>query len=353
MILEINKNQYLELEKIAIGAFHPLDGFMLEKEFNSVVDNLRLPNGAIFSLPVMLDISEDDYLFIKNEKKVDLSYGGGVVGCLYPESFYTCDRSLVASKIYGTKSHEHPGVSYFLKLEPVFVGGKIELFKRPSLEFSSYEFTPAETKKFFLDKKWKTIVGFQTRNAPHRAHEYLLRIAMEVADGLFVQPLVGHKKSGDFTPKAILMGYEALIKNYFPDNKVLLGTLSTVMRYAGPREAVFHAIVRRNYGCTHFIIGRDHAGVGDWYGLYDAHSLAKKLEGELGIQILNLNGPYYCQKCNSIATISTCSHEGTNYAEHISGTYIRNILRSGMVPDANFMREEVISALSSIDCFID
>jgi len=352
MLITINKNQYLELEKLHIGAFSPLHGFMNEKEFHSVANELRLPDGAIFPLPVVFDISREEFKSIRDQKIVDLHYEGKKVGSIVPNDFYECDRKIAATKIYGTDSIDHPGVSYFYDLKPVFVGGSVELYERPAFEFSAYEYTPNETKKIFQDRRWHSVVGFQTRNVPHRAHEYLLRVALEVADGLFVQPLVGHKKAGDFSPSAILAGYEALIEGYFPRKKVLLGTLSTVMRYAGPREAIFHAIIRRNYGCTHFIVGRDHAGVGNWYGLYEAHELTRRFDGELGIQILRLNGPYYCHKCDTIVTISSCSHEDSNLVEHISGTYMRSLLQSGKTPDPHLMRKDVLDALSSTDCFI-
>jgi len=351
--LALSRDQYLELEKISIGAFYPLTGFMGKEELNSVVDKMRLLDGSIFPLPVLLDISSDDYQKIKRLNKVELLYENEVIGQLYPNEFFECNRVEIAKKIYGTSSVKHPGVAYFYGLHPIFVGGRVEMNKRPSLEFSDFEFTPAETRKYFSESNWIKIVGFQTRNAPHRAHEYLLRVALEISDGLFIQPLVGHKKSGDFTPEGVLVGYEALIEHYLPKNRIFLGTLSTLMRYAGPREAVFHAIVRRNYGCTHFIVGRDHAGVGDWYGLYDAHKLISRFDGELGIEILKLKGPYYCKKCESISTESSCPHSETEYIEHISGTYVRKLLQSGVVLDRRFMRDEVLGALSTINPFIN
>lgn len=352
MLITLNKNQYLELEKLHIGSFSPLQGFMNEKELHSVANEMRLPNGSIFPLPVVFDISREEFAGIRDQNKVDLYYNGKKVGCIIPNDFYECDRKNIAKKIYGTDSIAHPGVAYFYDLKPIFVGGRVEMYERPNFEFLAYEYTPNETKKIFHELNWHSVVGFQTRNVPHRAHEYLLRVALEVADGLFIQPLVGYKKAGDFSPSAILAGYEALIRGYLPIKKVLLGTLSTVMRYAGPREAIFHAIVRRNYGCTHFIIGRDHAGVGDWYGLYDAHELSRRFDGELGINILRLNGPYFCSKCDTIATISSCSHEGTEFVQHISGTYMRSLLQLGKTPDSHLMRKDVLDALSSTDCFI-
>lgn len=349
----IDRDQYLELEKIALGAFSPLTGFMDENEFVSVVENLRLPSGAVFSLPVILDIDDDCASAIRDAGAVDLIFEGDVVGRLRPTDFFSCDRRYVARKVYGTEDPSHPGVNYFYGLKSVFVGGQVELLKRARFDISEYELTPADTKRIFREMGWERIVGFQTRNVPHRAHEYLLRVALEHTDGLFVQPLVGRKRAGDYAPMAVMLGYRALISNYFPQQRIVLGILSTLMRYAGPREAVFHALIRRNYGCTHFIVGRDHAGVGDWYGLYDAHELTRQFDGDLGIEIMRLKGPYHCEKCDGIATENTCAHWGTDYVEQISGTYMRRILSSGKRPNPHLMRKEVVEALKGISCFIE
>lgn len=348
--LDLNINQYLELEKIGLGAFHPIKGFVDKADFQSIVENMRLVDGSVFSLPIILDVNDDDMNRLKKTYSVSLYFHNELVGKLYPREFYSVDRCHAAKKIYGTSDITHPGVSYFYKLNNWFVGGDVDFLKRINV-FSYNEMTPDQTKAHFKNSSWKKIVGFQTRNVPHRAHEYLLRIALEISDGIFVQPLIGKKKIGDFTPTAILAGYQALIENYLPEGKVLLGTLSTNMRYAGPREAIFHAVVRRNYGCTHFIVGRDHAGVGNWYGLYDAHHLISEVEHDLGIDILRLKGPYYCKKCDGIATDSTCKHSD-NFKDHISGTYMRKILSSGGVPNLKFMREEVVNSLAGLDCFI-
>jgi sulfate adenylyltransferase len=349
----IDRDQYLELEKLGLGAFAPLTGFMDEAQFRSVVDNLRLPSGAVFSLPVLLDISESNATAIRDLDRVDLVYEGTLVGRIRPNDFFSCDRRHVATKVFGTDDPAHPGVRHFFDLQPVFVGGEIELLQRTSFDISVDELTPVETRRIFSERGWKRIVGFQTRNVPHRAHEYLQRVALEHADGLFVQPLVGRKRTGDYTPEAIMRGYRALIGGFLPSNRVVLGILSTVMRYAGPREAVFHAIIRRNYGCTHFIVGRDHAGVGDWYGLYDAHALTRQFDGDLGIEIMRLKGPYHCKKCDGIATENTCAHGGTDAIEQISGTYMRQILGNGSHPDPHLMRQEVVNALKGTQCFIE
>lgn len=351
--INLDRDQYLELEKIGLGAFAPLTGFMDEREFTSVVDNLRLPDGAVFPLPVILDIDDQCTQSIRDTEVVDLVFEGSPVGRLWPSDFYSCDRRHVARKVFGTEDPAHPGVRHFYELKPVFVGGRIELLMRASFDISAYELTPTDTRRIFRELGWKRVVGFQTRNVPHRAHEYLLRVAMEHADGVFVQPLVGRKRTGDYLPDAIMRGYHALIGNYLPSQRVVLGILSTLMRYAGPREAVFHAIIRRNYGCTHFIVGRDHAGVGDWYGLYEAHELTRRFDGELGIDIMRLKGPYHCDKCDCITTENSCAHWGTDYVEQISGTYMRRILSTGTHPDPHLMRQEVVDAIKGINCFIE
>lgn len=241
-----------------------------------------------------------------------------------------------------------------MSLEKFFIGGPVRLIKRPAIEYPDFEITPKESKKLFSKLGMKTVAGFQTRNVPHRAHEYLQRVALEHVDGLFIQPLVGYKKKGDYTTAAVIKGYQALIENFYPKEKVILGTLSTAMRYAGPREAVFHAIVRRNYGCSHFIVGRDHAGVGNYYGKYDAHALTESFGDELGIKIMRLHGPYYCKRCDGIVTEQTCRHEKYMPEEvtHISGTDMRAMLEGGLMPNKNLMRPEIIEALSGVHLFI-
>lgn len=350
--ITIDRDQYLELEKIAFGAFAPLKGFMNEQEFSSVVERLRLPSGDVFSLPVVLDVDKNSANAIRNANIVELVFDGIAVGTLKPKDFFSCDRRYVAKKLYGTDDSMHPGVKNFFELKKVFVGGQIELLKRAQFDISQYELTPLETRKIFQELGWQRIVGFQTRNVPHRAHEYLLRIALEHSDGLFVQPLIGRKHIGDYTPEAIMRGYRALIGNYLPPRRIVLGALSTVMRYAGPREAIFHALIRRNYGCTHFIVGRDHAGVGGWYGLYDAHELTRQFDGDLGIEIMRLKGPYYCRKCDGIVTENVCNHSSEDVTEEISGTYMRKILGGGNLPAPHLMRQEVIEALKGIEIFI-
>lgn len=351
--LALDRDQYLELEKLGLGAFSPLAGFMNEAEFRSVVTTMRLPQGAVFPLPVVLDVSRAQADAMQKVPDVDLVFDGRVVGRLWPTDFYGVDRRDSARQIFGTDDPKHPGVAHFYGLSEVFVGGRVELLKRAEFDISVDELTPQQTRAIFSERGWKTVAGFQTRNVPHRAHEYLQRVALEHADGLFIQPLVGRKRAGDYTPQAVMSGYRALVGQFLPRQRVVLGILSTLMRYAGPREAVFHAIIRRNYGCTHFIVGRDHAGVGDWYGLYDAHELTRRFDGDLGIEIMRLHGPYFCPDCDGIVTEKTCPHAGGERTRQISGTDMRRILVEGEKPDPRLMRPEIVAALSGVPLFIE
>ncbi len=352
--LRLTRDQYLEFENLCLGVFKPVHGFMDEETFAHVVNEMRLPSGEPFPLPIYLDVSKEDIVRIKSATKVDLIYNDVEVGSLFPNSFYEVDRPSVSQSLFRTCDRAHPGVAMFFDAKETFVGGGVELKQRVDLDISSHEWTPAETRAEFERRNWKTIVGFQTRNVPHRAHEYLQRVALEHVDGLLVQPLLGRKKIGDYTAEAIFAGYTALIEGFYPRNRVMLTVISTAMRYAGPREAIFHAIIRRNYGCTHFIVGRDHAGVGDYYGKYDAHELSRRFDGELGIEIMRLHGPYHCEICDGIVTEHTCPHGLTerDSIRQISGTDMRAMLLGGKQPDPRLMRREIIQALRDLDLFI-
>lgn len=350
----LTKDQYLELEKIGLGAFRPLSGFMREDEFLAVVENLRLPGGEVFPLPVVLDVTRDAAERMRGRPRVSLLFDGAEVGEIAPESIFVCDKMKAALKIFGTNDEAHPGVRNFINGGDTFVGGPIKLKRRATFDISRFELTPDQTKAEFSKRGWQTIVGFQTRNVPHRAHEHLQRVALEQADGLFIQPLVGRKRANDFTPQAIMAAYQTLTSQFYNPERVLLGILSTAMRYAGPREAMFHAIIRRNYGCTHFIIGRDQAGVGSYYGKYAAHALVRRYASELGIGILFLHGPFYCRRCDGIVTEQTCPHPLTDpeAVTEISGTMIRSMLSGGQEPERHLMRPEVVSSLRGIQLFI-
>ena len=352
--IPLNKQQYLELEKLSVGAFAPINGFLREDDFHSVVRDMRLASGAPFPLPVVLDVDDALAATLKSAPRVPLTYDGMEVGEITAESVFTCDKPAVARTVFGTDEPSHPGARFFIEGGDWFVGGPITLKRRASLDISAYEIDPVDARRQFAERGWQRVVGFQTRNVPHRAHEYLQKIALEQTDGLFIQPLVGRKKAGDYLPEAIMTGYRALIENYFRPERVVLGILSTSMRYAGPREAVFHAIIRRNYGCTHFIVGRDHAGVGDYYRKYEAHDLCRRFEGELGIKVMCLHGPFYCRGCDGYATEHTCPHweRAPGQIEEISGTDMRAVFRDGLEPDPHLMRPEVVAALRGQDLFV-
>ena len=353
--LTLNRVQYLELEKLGLGAFDPVGHFMTEDEFRSVAELSRLPDGSPFPLPIVLDVDREDAERLRGLARVALIHHGVEVGELAPESVFTVDKPAEARALFGTDEMEHPGVRFFMRGGDWFVGGKATLKKRIEHSLTPFELTPAETRRIFAERGWKTVVGFQTRNVPHRAHEYLQRIALEVADGLFVQPLVGLKKTGDYTPEAILAGYRALIDGFFPPEQVVLGILTTSMRYAGPREAVFHAIIRRNYGCSHFIVGRDHAGVGNYYGKYEAHEMTRAFDGELGIEIMRLHGPFHCRACEGIVTEHTCQHfsRDPHQITEISGTDIRAVLSQGKAARSEHIRPEIVEALRDVPLFIE
>lgn len=348
--IQLDRQQFLEFEKVAIGAFAPLRGFMNGDEFSSVVNSMRLPDGTPFPLPVILPVEDALVPGIKGSNVITLLHEGEEVGSIAPEEVYRPDLSGAVPKIFGATDDRHPGVHFFKRMPPWFVAGPVRISERAIKRFSGDAHTPQEAVALWKAKGWQRVAGFQTRNVPHRAHEYLIRLALETMDGVLVQPLVGRRKAGDYTTEAILAGYRALIGSVLPADRVEFGVLSTWMRYAGPREAVFHAIIRRNYGCTHFIVGRDHAGVGDYYGLYDAHELTRRFDGELGIEILRYCGPFYCRRCGGIATERTCAHfhADPSQVEEISGTMIRRILSEDAPVAEHLFRPEVAAAIRKI-----
>lgn len=353
--IELRFDQYLEAEKIGIGALDPLVGFMGEDDFRSVVADMRLTTGKVFSLPVTLDVNQDVATAIRNTSNVELRYEGKKVGSIEVEDIYTCDKTATALQVFGTSEDRHPGVSRFYRMNSHFVGGKVKLSRQDQSTDPWGEMSPRQTNDFFKKLNWNSIVGFQTRNIPHKAHEYLHRIALEVSDGLFIQPLIGARKKGDFTPDAVMTSYKYLLDNHYPSNRVLISPIRIPMRYAGPREAIFHALIRRNYGCTHFIVGRDHAGVGDFYGKYQAQDLIRTVEPELGIAIRYMCGPFYCAICQGIATEKTCQHLDSEPSaiNEISGTWLRQVLLEEARVDTNLVRPGVIESLRGIKIFLD
>jgi len=340
----VDKDTSSEIFNIGIGAFYPLKGFMDSADYKNVVENMHLDNGSPWTIPVTLDIPEEKTAdFIKADKAILKDGSGEDLAELFVEDVYEVDFDNDIKKIFATEDKSHPGVAKEISRSVYRVGGPIKILKHKSIIFPEYSLSPEQTKEKFKEKGWRTVAGFQTRNPIHRAHEYLQRVAMEVTDGVFIQPLVGWKKANDFSSLAVMKSYEKMLDEFYPKAKALLGVLTTPMRYAGPREAIFHALIRRNFGCTHFIIGRDHAGVGRYYKEYDGHELSTRFSN-LGIEILRLYGPYYCRKCKDIVTEKTCVH-GERYSSPVSGTYIRSIFSVGKSPSQRYMRKEISELL--------
>ncbi|WP_457643531.1 sulfate adenylyltransferase [Persephonella sp.] len=339
----IGKDEALDAEKIAIGSFSPLEGFMCKDEVTSVCQNMRLPDGTVWPIPIILQQQEIQGISIGDEILLLDREDNNPIAVLQVEDIFSLNLNEIANTVFGTIDSNHPGVKRLFHKGRFAIGGKIVLLNRPAFPFKEYELDPLETREIFKKKGWKTVVGFQTRNAPHRAHEYLHRLGMEIGDGLFIHPIIGRKKEGDFDSRAVIEAYQILINNYYPHRKVLLAGLSTSMRYAGPREAVFHAIIRKNYGCTHFMVGRDHAGVGDYYDPYAAHRIFEQIP-DLGIQIVKFYSCFYCKKCEGIVSENTCSHDSQHILK-ISMTQIRNMLQKGQTPPPEIIREEVANYL--------
>ena len=337
---EVSSDIRNDAENIATGVFSPLEGFMIQEDFLNVLKEGRLSNSIPWTMPIILDIEKEIAKQMKELGVVVLCSRGEKFGIMNVEEIYGYEKKNVANAVYGTTDVNHPGVSRLYKMKEFLVGGGVEIFHlNENDEMQKFRMHPAETRSEIVKRRWKTVVGFQTRNVPHVAHEMLQKAALNIYDGLFVNPLIGKKKIGDFTDSLIINAYESLIMNYFPKNRVLFSTIHTTMRYAGPREAIHHAIMRKNLGCTHFIVGRDHAGVGNYYPPFAAQEIFNEYP-DLDIIPVIFPSFYFCKKCISYANEKTCPH-GVESKEELSGTMIRHMVNSGKIPEKHLMRPEI------------
>ncbi len=345
--LPLSARAITDLELLAIGGYTPLRGFLTGAECKSVVDEMHLPGGVPWTIPVTLSADSEFADGLADGEEIALTDGQGrVLAIQQVQDRYTVDRREEARKIFLTDEDVHPGVAALYEAAEVRLGGPVTVLQLPEgSEFPEYRWEPARTRREFEERGWRTIVGFQTRNPIHRAHEYITKCALEVTDGLLIHPLVGETKGDDIPADVRMRCYEALIDGYYPKDRVVLSVLPASMRYAGPREAIFHAIMRRNYGCTHFIVGRDHAGVGTYYGTYDAQKIFERFDpSALGITPLNFEHAFYCKKAGGMASPKT-TNSAPEDRVFLSGTKVRELLQAGEAPPPEFTRPEVAKIL--------
>jgi sulfate adenylyltransferase len=345
--LNLRPREISDLEMIANGAFSPLEGFMCEDDYIAVRGNMHLASGLAWTIPITLSAT-DDFASGVNEGTDIALYAADdhLLGVLHLKQKYRYDKQREAERVYLTTETAHPGVAALYEQGDWLLGGPVSLLNRPrNSQFPVYRLDPRQTREAFKKKGWHRVVAFQTRNPIHRAHEYIIKCALETVDGLLLHPLVGETKSDDIPADVRMQCYEAMLEHYFPRTRTMLAVNPAAMRYAGPREAVFHAIIRKNYGCTHFIVGRDHAGVGSYYGTYDAHYIFNEFDAEsLAITPMFFDHSFYCRRCDAMASNKTCPHDS---AEHVtlSGTRVREMLARGELPPREFSRPEVAAIL--------
>lgn len=342
--VSVNADLANDIENIADGIFSPLEGFLLREDFEKVVTKGRLSNDLPWTIPIVLDVDKETATKMKDAKDVSLNLNGTNFAVLHVEDVFSFDKDVTAKGVYGTTDLKHPGVAKTMSMKEFLVGGKIDYIKRPEeTQIRRYRKTPIETRNIFEKAGWKTIVAFQTRNVPHVAHEMLQKASLNTHDGLFVNPLIGKKKSGDYKDEVIVAAYETLIKYYYPQNRCYLGTLHTEMRYAGPKEAIHHAIMRKNFGCTNIIIGRDHAGVGTYYDPFASQKIFDDYP-DIGIEPIFYPAFFYCRKCLSFASEKNCPH-GEEFQEQLSGTKLRTMILEKQSPSEYMIRPEVSKIL--------
>ena len=343
--IKISNDLANDVENIADGIFSPLEGFLGQQDFENVVSRGRLANDLAWTIPIVLDVDEKTSLQMKEAGKVLLQNPQGIgVAILHVEEVFSFDKEKTALGVYGTTDSSHPGVAKTMSMHSFLVGGKIDYIQRPEeSEIRKYRMTPIQTREAFAKARWKKICAFQTRNPPHVAHEMLQKTSITTRDGVFVNPIIGKKKSGDFADDVIVKCYETMIKLYYPENRCRLGTLHTEMKYAGPKEAIHHAIMRQNYGCTHIIIGRDHAGVGKFYDPFAAQKIFDSYP-ELEIAPVFFPAFFYCKKCRTYTNPKACPHDD-DAKEQISGTKLREMIQNGQAPSEFILRPEVAQVI--------
>jgi sulfate adenylyltransferase len=344
--VEVGDREMSDLEMLAVGALSPLTGFVGERDYHSILETMHLEDGLPWTIPVTLSVDADGAKRLGGAAKIALMSEGRPAATMQVEQIYQRDREKEAQSVFGTTDTEHPGVAALHAAGDYVVAGPIQVIALPSHDtFLQYRLKPADTRQSFSDRGWKRVVGFQTRNPVHRAHEYLQKCAMEIVDGLLLHPLVGATKSDDVPADVRMRCYEILFENYYPRDRAMISVFPAAMRYAGPKEAIWHAIARKNYGCTHFIVGRDHAGVGSYYGTYDAQKIFEEFDpDELGITPLFFEHSFWCNKCEGMGSPKTCPH-GEEDRVSLSGTKVREMLRSGTKPPQEFSRPEVAQIL--------
>jgi sulfate adenylyltransferase len=339
--LPLTPRELSDLDMIASGALSPLEGFMSRGDYDSVLDEMRLESGLPWSLPVCLAVDAAP----KGERVALTDESGRPIAVLEVEEAFEYDKEREAQAAFRTTDDAHPGVARLYEQKDLYLAGRVTVFERQASQFPQLALDPAETRSRFAERGWKRVVGFQTRNPIHRAHEYLTKTALETVDGLLIHPLVGETKSDDVPAATRVKCYDVLVENYYPADRVLVAAFPAAMRYAGPREAIWHAICRKNYGCSHFIVGRDHAGVGDYYGTYDAQLIFDEFEPhELDIEPMFFEHSFFCRVCGSMASAKTCPHPGEDHV-FLSGTKVREMLGRGELPPVEFSRPEVAEVL--------
>ncbi len=344
--IKVDAYAAFDIDGIGKGLFSPATGFMNEAQTRRILDTMRLRDGVPWTIPLLLGVNQDvaDGLEVGGDVAIE-DDEGDIAAVLHLAEKFSMDHGEIAEKVYQTRDTAHPGVAYTMSIGPVFLAGDLDVLKTRTIEFQEYNLTPAETRAAFTERGWSRIVAFQTRNPVHRAHEYLQKCALETCDGLLLHPLMGTTKSDDIPGEVRMECYRTILDLYYPKEHVMLSLMPVNMRYAGPKEAIMHSIIRKNYGCSHFIVGRDHAGVGDYYGTYDAQKIFDEFDpDEIGITPLFFEHAFYCKSCDNMASLKTCPHDKSRHV-FLSGTKVRAMLKEGQLPPAEFTRPEVAEVL--------